>query len=239
MLVVQTSTLNEAGTIQQLLEQIRFVVPDAHILVIDDNSPDGTGKITSKFALDDNAVHLIERIGRRGLGSAILEGIKASESLGADIVVYMDADFSHSPHDIPRLLQALDGSHEQQFDIAIGSRRIPGGKIVGWSWRRHLASFLVNWFSRFLLCVPVYDSSSGFRAVRLRALRDVDFTNIAEGYAFQEDFLWRAHRAGARIIEVPITFTNRDIGKSKVNAKELISSALRLLKIACRTWLHV
>ncbi len=237
MLVVQTATYNEADTIQPLLEQIRSVVPQAHILIIDDNSPDGTGKIISQFSRNDNATHLVERIGRRGLGSAILDGIKNSISLGADIVVYMDADLSHNPHDIPLLLQALDPSPKTQFDIAIGSRRVPGGHITGWSWQRHVASFLVNWFTYFILRVPARDASSGFRAIRLRSIHDMDFNDIAEGYAFQEDFLWRAQRVGARITEVPITFTNRHIGKSKVNTKEMVWSALTLLKIARRTWL--
>lgn len=237
MLVVQTATYNEAEIIEQLIDQIQSVVPKAQVLVVDDNSPDGTGKIVSELMTTNDALHLVERVGHRGLGSAILKGIETSASLGAEIVVYMDADLSHNPSDISRLLHALDSSPKQPFDIAIGSRRVPGGKIVGWSWRRHVASFLVNWFTRNVLRVPVRDASSGFRAIRLRAIQDVDFENIAEGYAFQEDFLWRAHRLGASITEVPITFVNRNIGTSKVNFKELFWSTLALLKIARQTWL--
>ena len=237
MLVVQTATYNEAESIEQLIDQIQSAVPEAHVLVVDDNSPDGTGKIVSELMTKNDALHLVERIGRRGLGTAILEGLRASESIGADIVVYMDADLSHNPLDIPRLLQALNPSNGNQFDIAIGSRRIAGGQIIGWSWRRHVASFLVNVFSRFVLWIPVHDASSGFRAIRLQVAKDMDLLNISVGYAFQEDFLWRAYRAGARMTEVPVTFINRKIGASKVDGKEIFRSSLALLRIARHTWL--
>ena len=237
MLVVQTATYNEAESIEQLIDQIQSAVPEAHVLVVDDNSPDGTGKIVSELMTKNDALHLVERFGRRGLGSAILEGLRASESIGAEIVVYMDADLSHNPLDIPRLLQALNSSNGYRFDIAIGSRRITGGQIIGWSGRRQVASFLVNMFSRFVLWIPVHDASSGFRAIRLQVVKDMDLLNISVWYAFQEDFLWRAYRAGARMTEVPVTFINRKIGASKVDRKEIFRSSLALLRIARHTWL--
>ncbi len=236
--LVQTATYNERGTIARLIEAVLAAVPDAQLLVVDDDSPDGTGEIVLEIADRDPRVHLLGRRGRRGLGSAILEGLEVARGRGFEIAVYMDADFSHDPADIPRLLAALDPPGGPPRDIAIGSRRVPGGGTVGWPLSRHVASWLVCWFTRWILWVPARDSSGGFRAVRLSLLDRLSTAGIAEGYAFQEDFLWRACRAGGRIVEVPIVFTDREIGFSKVNREEIWRSLGELFTLARKTWLR-
>jgi dolichol-phosphate mannosyltransferase len=235
--LVQTATYNERGTIARLIEAVLAAVPDAQLLVVDDDSPDGTGEIVLEIADRDPRVHLLGRRGRRGLGSAILEGLEVARGRGFETAVYMDADFSHDPADIPRLLAALDPPGGPPRDIAIGSRRVPGGGTVGWPLSRHVASWLVCWFTRWILWVPARDSSGGFRAVRLAILDRINTAGIAEGYAFQEDFLWRVCRAGGRIVEVPIVFTDREVGSSKADFAEMRRSIGALLRLAWRTWL--
>ena len=235
--LVQTATYNERGTIAALIEAVLAAVPAAQLLVVDDDSPDGTGEIVLEIASRNPRVHLLGRRGRRGLGSAILEGLELARDRGFEISVYMDADFSHDPADIPRLLAALDSPESPPRDIAIGSRRVPGGRTVGWPLTRHVASWLVCWFTRWILWVPARDSSGGFRAVRLSLLDRVSTAGIAQGYAFQEDFLWRACRAGGRIVEVPIVFTDREVGSSKADFAEMKRSIGELLRLARRTWL--
>ena len=234
--VVQIATFNEAASIGQLLRAIHTIVPHAQILVIDDNSPDGTAKIVAQQVKEKECIHLLLRTDRRGLGTATVEGIQFAQQRGAEIVIHLDGDLSHDPCDLPRLLEALTPTNEEPFDIAIGSRKIPGGNTVGWSVKRHVISWLVCWFTRVVLRVPVRDGSSGFRAIRMRCFASIDLTNLASGYAFFEDFLWRAHRTGARITEIPITFTDRTLGKSKVTSIEMLRGARDLLKIAVQTW---
>jgi dolichol-phosphate mannosyltransferase len=179
---------------------------------------------------------VLVRRGRRGLGSATLEGLELARRHGFEIVVNLDADFSHDPADVPRLVAALGPGGPGSPAVAIGSRRVPGGRVVGWPLSRHVASRLVCWFTRLVLGVPVRDASSGFRAVRLAVLGRVTGP-FAEGYAFQEDFLWRVHRAGGRIVEVPITFTDRTRGRSKAGLAESCRSIGDLVRLARRTWL--
>jgi len=235
--VVQIATYNEAASIQQLLQLIHTALPTAQILVIDDNSPDGTAEIVAQQADEHSHIHLLLRVDRRGLGTATLEGLTFAHQKGADIAVHLDGDLSHDPADLPRLLEALTPANEEPFDIAIGSRKIPGGKTVNWSVKRRVISWLVCWFTRVALRVPVRDGSSGFRAIRMQCIAKIDLTNLASGYAFFEDFLWRAHRSGARITEIPITFTNRKIGESKANGIEMLRGAYDLVRLAVYTCL--
>ena len=168
--VVQIATYNEADSIGSLIEAIQAAVPNAHILVIDDNSPDGTAQIVATEADKNERVHLLLRTDRLGLGSATLEGIQWAQKRAAEVVVHLDGDFSHNPADIPRLIAALTPPDEIPFDIAIGSRKVPGGSATGWSVKRHIISWLVCWFTRVILRVPVRDGSSGFRALRILSL---------------------------------------------------------------------
>jgi dolichol-phosphate mannosyltransferase len=234
--LVQTATYDERENISALVDAVLAVDPELQMLVIDDDSPDGTGRIVLEQAATDPRVHVLVRRGRRGLGSAILEGFREARAHGFEVVVNMDADFSHDPADIPRLLAALEPVGGRPVEVAIGSRRVRGGRTVGWPWSRHVASWLVSWFTRRVLGVPVQDASGGFRAVRLDVL-DRLAGPFAQGYAFQEDFLWRVHRAGGRFMEVPITFTDRERGTSKADFAEARRSIGELLVLARRTWL--
>ena len=234
--VVQIATYNESASIGSLITAIHTAVPHAHILVIDDNSPDGTAQIVAEKADKNERVHLLLRTDRRGLGTATLEGIQWAQKRAAEVIVHLDGDFSHNPADIPRLIAALAILDEMPFDIAIGSRKVPGGTATGWSVKRHIISWLVCWFTRVVLRVPVRDGSSGFRALRIRCIESINLENLASGYAFFEDFLWRAHQSGARMTEIPITFTNRKLGESKASGIEMLRGARDLVRLAVHTW---
>ena len=234
--LVQAATFNERENIGPLIDAVLAVSPELQMLVIDDDSPDGTGTIALAAAERNPRVHVLVRRGRRGLGSAILEGFRIGRGRGFELAVNMDADFSHDPAALPRLIAAIDGTGGRPADVAIGSRRIPGGGTVGWPLSRHVASWLVSWFTRWALWVPVRDATSGYRAFRLAVLDRLSGP-FAEGYAFQEDLLWRVHRAGGRIVEVPITFTDRTRGASKADFAESRRSIGELLHLARLTWL--
>ena len=235
--LVQAATYNERENIEQLIDAVLACSPDVQLLIVDDDSPDGTGQIARERAGREPRLHVLVRRGRRGLGSAILEGFRLARNRGFEVSVNMDADFSHDPADIPRLLAAVEPVAGKPADVAIGSRRVPGGRTVGWPLSRHIASWLVCWFTRWVLWVPARDSSGGFRAVRLSIFDTISQEPFAQGYAFQEDLLWRVHRAGGRIVEVPITFTDRTRGTSKADFAESKRSIGELLKLARVTWL--
>lgn len=234
--IALAATFDERDNIGPLIDALLAVDPALQVLVVDDDSPDGTGRVALDRAEREARLHVLVRRGRRGLGSATLEGLELARRHGFEIAVNLDADFSHDPADVPRLVAALGPPGDGSAAVAIGSRRVQGGRIVGWPPSRHVASWLVGWFTRVVLRVPVRDASSGFRAVRLEVLGSVAGP-FAEGYAFQEDFLWRVHRAGGRIVEAPITFTDRTRGSSKAGIRESCRSIGDLLRLAGRTWL--
>jgi dolichol-phosphate mannosyltransferase len=234
--LVVSATYNERENIAVLIERVLAVSPELQLLIVDDDSPDGTGQIALSLTEHTPRLHVLVRRGRRGLGTAILEGFKLGRRQGFDVAVNMDADFSHDPADIPRLLAALEPVGGRPADVVVGSRRVPGGQTVGWPLSRHVASRLVGWFTRWVMWVPIRDASSGFRAVRL-AIFDHLSGPFAQGYAFQEDLLWRVHRTGGRLAEVPITFTDRQRGASKADFAESRRSIGELLRLARKTWL--
>jgi dolichol-phosphate mannosyltransferase len=234
--LVVSATYNERDNVLALIDRVLAVDPDLQLLIVDDDSPDGTGRIALERAAVDPRLHVLVRHDRRGLGSAIVEGFRLGHARGFDVAVNMDADFSHDPADIPRLLAALEPVGGRPAAVVVGSRRVPGGRIVGWPLKRHVASRMVSWFTRWVLGVPIRDASSGFRAVRLDAFAALPGP-FAEGYAFQEDMLWRVHRAGGRLAEVPITFADRKAGVSKADFAESRRSIGELLRLARRTWL--
>jgi dolichol-phosphate mannosyltransferase len=180
---------------------------------------------------------VLVRRGRRGLGSAILEGFQVARQRGFEVSVNMDADFSHDPADIPRLVAALDAPGSRPVDVAIGSRRVAGGRTVGWPLKRHVASWLVSFFTRWVLWVPVQDASSGFRAIRIKTFERLP-QDFSDGFAFFEHLLWSVHRAGGRITEIPITFTDRTRGTSKADIAEVGRGLRELLMLARRTWIR-
>jgi len=233
--LVVSATYNERDNVAALVDRVLAVDPDLQLLIVDDDSPDGTGAYAIDRAAREPRLHVLVRRGRRGLGSAILEGFRVGRSRGFEVAVNMDADFSHDPADIPRLLAALEPVGGRPAAVVVGSRRVPGGRIVGWPLKRHVASSMVSWFTRWVLGVPIHDASSGFRAVRLDVLDGLPGP-FAEGYAFQEDLLWRVHRAGGRLAEVPITFADRKAGTSKADFAESRRSIGELLRLARQSW---
>lgn len=232
------ATLNERENLPSLIAGVLGVDPDIQLLVIDDDSPDGTGAAALDAAAVEPRLHVLVRRGRRGLGTAIMEGLRLAHERGFGAALNLDADSSHDPADIPRLLAALEPAGGPAADVVVGSRRMPGGRTVGWPLTRHLTSRLVGLFTRRVLGVPVRDPSSGYRAIRL-AILDRLGEPATSGYAFHEELLWLVHRAGGRIVEVPMTFRDRTRGTSKAGAREIARASRDLLLLARKTWASV
>ena len=208
-------TYNEAENIVALVEAARSNLPDdARILIVDDNSPDGTGKIADELALEDSAVEVLHRAGKEGLGPAYLAGFRQALAAGAGFVMEMDSDFSHDPHDLPRLLAAA-----QDADLVIGSRYVAGGKVTHWSLSRRAISRGGSLYASLVLGVPQRDLTGGFKCFRRQVLETIDLDAVsAKGYAFQIEMTYRALKAGFKVREVPIVFHDRQAGESKMSA---------------------
>lgn len=226
--LVVIPTYNEADNIEKLIKQIFALnIPGLEIIVVDDNSPDGTTEKVIKLQVTSDKLHLVKRAGKLGLGSAYIAGFKEALKFGADFIFEMDADFSHDPNDIPRLLKAA-----QTADLVIGSRKIPGGKIIGWNPWRKLMSIGAMWLSRLLLWLKPRDVTAGFRCFRREVLEKIDLDKItSNGYAFQEELLFRTQQAGFKITEVPVTFTDRKAGKSKLSKKDIREFFVMMFKL--------
>jgi dolichol-phosphate mannosyltransferase len=220
-IVVIIPTFNERTTITPIVGRVRTSVPEAHILIADDNSPDGTGEIADGLAAGDDHVRVMHRLGKEGLGAAYLAGFGWALQEGYDVVVEMDADGSHQPEQLPRLLDAL-----RSADLVLGSRWVPGGKTENWPKSRQFISKGGSAYTRFMLGVPVKDATGGYRAFRADTLRRLDLHEVAsQGYCFQIDLAWRALQRGMRVREVPITFVERTAGSSKMSRK-IVAEAL-------------
>ncbi|MGW6457957.1 polyprenol monophosphomannose synthase [Streptomyces sp. NPDC055078] len=214
-------TYNEAENIEAIASRVRAAVPAAHILVADDNSPDGTGKIADELADSDDHVHVLHREGKEGLGAAYLAGFRWGLEREYGVLVEMDADGSHRPEELPGLLAALTGA-----DLVLGSRWVPGGSVVNWPRSREYLSRGGSLYSRLMLGIPIRDVTGGYRAFRRETLESLDLDQVtSEGYCFQVDLAWRAARAGCRIVEVPITFVEREHGASKMS-RAIVAEAL-------------
>jgi len=214
--LVITPTYNESESLPALADGILEHLPTASLLVVDDGSPDGTGAVAARLAAGDGRVHVLQRGGRLGFASAYLDGFRWGLAREFDVFVQMDADLSHAPADLPTLVGALDGG----ADLAIGSRRVSGGGIEGWSVGRHLLSWSGSFYSRAILGLAVRDLTSGYRAIRRPVLAALDFDEIvAEGYSFLIETAYRAHQLGFRVCEVPILFVDRRAGRSKMSVR--------------------
>lgn len=236
--LITIATYNELENLPSLVAEIHARVPQTDILVIDDNSPDGTGDWCEQAAAEDSRIHLLRRSGKLGLGTAIVAGMRFAIENGYTNVLNMDADFSHHPRFISDLLSPMEADGELRTDVAIGSRYIPGGGILGWPIRRQLMSRGVNFYARLLLGLKTRDCSGGFRCYRTEFLTRIDLQNMRSwGYSFQEEILWRLHREGARLLEVPITFTDRERGQSKINATESFAALWIILRLGMTNWL--
>ena len=219
--LVVVPTYNERDNLEPLLSRLHEVAPAAHVLVVDDASPDGTGELADKLAAADERVRVLHRPGKAGLGAAYLAGFAEGLQGSYEVVVEMDADGSHAPEDLPTLLAALDDA-----DLVIGSRYVPGGRVVNWPAHREWLSRGGNLYSRLALGVPIRDITGGYRAFRREVLEELALGDVAsQGYCFQVDMAWRAVQAGFRVREVPITFTERERGSSKMS-QTIVAEAL-------------
>jgi dolichol-phosphate mannosyltransferase len=220
-ILVVIPTYNEAPNLSAIVGRLRQAVPTAEVLVVDDASPDGTGQIADQLAVNDRAVHVLHRVQKAGLGAAYRAGFGWGLANHFDVLVEMDADGSHLPEQLPRLLAAL-----QDADVVVGSRYVPGGQVVNWPRRRELLSRGGNIYTRMALGLRLSDATGGFRAFRRTTLDKLDLEDVAsQGYCFQVDMVWRAVLAGLRVVEVPITFVERVHGTSKMN-RDIVREAL-------------
>jgi len=212
-ILVIIPTYDERENLPLILDRLLGAVPAVHVLVADDGSPDGTGQIADERAAADERIHVLHRTTKAGLGAAYVAGFGWGLERGYDVLVEMDADGSHAPEQLPRLLDAL-----QHADVVLGSRYVSGGTVVNWPKKREVLSKGGNLYSRIALGVRIYDITGGYRAYRSEVLRALPLDQVAShGYCFQVDLAWRAVRAGFRVTEVPITFTEREIGESKMS----------------------
>ncbi|MAH11852.1 MAG: polyprenol monophosphomannose synthase [Actinomycetota bacterium] len=214
-------TFNEADNIVEVLQKLRAVVPEASVLVVDDASPDGTADLVEEVAEQIGDVSVMRRPAKSGLGSAYRDGFRRGLSVGYDVMVEMDSDLSHDPAALPSLLSAVaDGAA-----LALGSRYIPGGSIPDWSWYRRALSRWGNRYAAAVLGIDVKDATSGYRAYRAEALTNIDFHTVqADGYGFQVEMAYRVLASGGRIVEVPISFTDRVRGESKMSSRIVIEA---------------
>jgi dolichol-phosphate mannosyltransferase len=225
--LIALATYNEIDTLPSLVDEVQRVLPDADVLVVDDNSPDGTGEWCSERAKTDSRLKCLHRPGKLGLGSATLDAIRFALDGPYDVLVTMDADWSHDPQYLPALIDGVETA-----DVALGSRYCERGAIDGWPLTRRIMSRGMNGLSRLMLRLPVRDSSGAFRTYRLAALRVIDLDSIrSTGYSYLEEILWYLHRSGAKLVEVPITFRERRAGRSKINTREAVDKLLTLLRL--------
>jgi len=222
--VVVIPTYNEAENIAWIVTRVRRVLPQADVLVVDDGSPDGTGRIADELAAADPQVLVVHRSVKEGLGAAYLHGFRVALERGYDVIGEMDADGSHQPEQLPRLLAALEDA-----DLVLGSRWVPGGSVVNWPWARQALSRGGNLYTRLLLGIPVRDATGGFRLFRRTTLEKIDLASVRSvGYCFQADLAWRTVEAGLRVREVPIQFVERTRGESKMSPDVAVESLRRI-----------
>jgi len=212
-ILVVVPTYNERDNLESIVARLRRDVPEASVLIVDDNSPDGTGRIADRLADADPQIQVLHRQDKQGLGAAYLAGFTWGLDAGFDVLVEMDADGSHDPVSLPVMLDRLRAA-----DLVLGSRYVPGGRVVDWPRRRELLSRGGNLYTKLLLGLPVVDATGGYRAFRASALRAIDLGDVGSaGYVFQVDLTRRVAAAGLRLAEVPITFRERQLGASKMS----------------------
>ncbi|MEQ3549208.1 polyprenol monophosphomannose synthase [Pseudonocardia nematodicida] len=229
--LVVVPTYDERENLGPAIARLHAAVADADVLVVDDASPDGTGELADELAAGDERIRVLHRPGKDGLGAAYLDGFRHALTGEHQVVVEMDADGSHAPEDLPALLAALADA-----DVVLGSRYVPGGRVVNWPWHREMLSRGGNLYSRLALGVPIRDITGGYRVFRRSVLEHLQLDTVAsQGYCFQVDMAWRAVRAGFRVREVPITFTEREHGDSKMSGR-IVAEAL--WRVSCWGMAH-
>ena len=223
--LVSIACYNERDNLEPLVHGIHDELPDADVLVIDDHSPDGTGRVADELAARDARVRVLHRTGKLGLGTAILTGMRYAMEQDYEFFLNMDADFSHHPRYLPAVLGGMP-----RRDVMVGSRYVPGGGTVNWPLSRKIISRSVNLLVRFLFRMPVRDASGAYRCYRVSKLREVALDRIvSHGYSFQQEVLYRCRKAGCRLGETPIVFEDRRAGSSKVNLREAVRSLSMLV----------
>lgn len=224
--VIIIPTYNEIDNLRPLVEETGKYAPETDILIVDDNSPDGTGQLADELRRENPQVQVLHRPGKLGLGTAYIAGFQYALAQGYDAAFEMDADFSHDPRYLPDFLKAIE-----QADLVIGSRYIPGGDTPNWSMLRRLISGSGNIFARFMLGIPVHDCTAGYRLYRCEALACLNLDTIqSQGYAFQVEMAYRVVKQGFKIVETPIVFLDRRVGKSKMSRKIVIEGFTYVLK---------
>ena len=222
--LVIVPTYDERDNLGPIAERLHAAVPSADLLVVDDNSPDGTGRLADGLAAAEPWAHVLHRTAKAGLGAAYVAGFRWAGEQGYDVVVEMDADGSHAPEQLPRLLAALEHA-----EVVLGSRWVEGGEVVNWPRSRELLSRGGNTYTRIVLGLPLRDATGGYRAYRRPVLDALLQTEVAShGYCFQVDLAWRAWRAGHRVVEVPITFVERERGESKMSRAIVVEALWRV-----------
>ncbi|WP_202880921.1 polyprenol monophosphomannose synthase [Kribbella amoyensis] len=223
-ILVIIPTYNEAENLEPIVGRLRAAVPEAHVLIADDNSPDGTGELADKLAAGDDHVHVLHRQGKEGLGAAYIAGFRWGLEHGYGVLVEHDADGSHQPEQLDRLLDAL-----RDADLVLGSRYVRGGAVENWPKSREILSRGGNIYTRIALGIPLRDATGGYRAFRRETLEGLGLDQVASaGYCFQVDLAWRALKAGFRVVEVPITFVERERGKSKMSQAIVLEAMARV-----------
>ena len=229
-ILIALCTYNERQNVELLIPQLRAAVPEADLLFVDDNSPDGTGGYITEVATTDPQVKLLHREKKEGLGVAIRAGFTYAVEQGYDLLVNMDADFSHPASVIPQLIEA-----SQRADVVIASRYVTGGGVVGWPLQRKVMSWGINTYVRLLLGLKTRDNSGSFRCYRVELLKRADLSKITcRGYAVFEELLYRLKQAGATFIEIPYTFEERRFGTTKINMKEAFRALGNLATLRLR-----
>jgi dolichol-phosphate mannosyltransferase len=219
-------TYNERENIEGIVARVRAAAPGADVLIVDDASPDGTGELADVLAKSDDQVKVLHRAGKEGLGPAYVAGFRWAAGHGYEVMVEMDADGSHRPEELPRLLAAL-----LDADLVIGARWIPGGKVENWPVSREALSRGANTYARLMLGMPLHDATGGFRAFRAATLDKIGLDGVdSRGYCFQIDLALRALRQGLRVVEVPITFVDRVHGTSKMSRDVFAEAAWRVTR---------
>jgi dolichol-phosphate mannosyltransferase len=233
--IIVMPTYNERQNLENMAGRIRSATPDVDLLVVDDNSPDGTGDLADKLAETDSHVHVMHRTEKAGLGRAYIAGFNWALEHGYDLIIEMDADGSHRPEDLPRLLEAVQAG----ADAVIGSRYVPGGSVVNWPKNREILSKGANIYVRLMLGTRLRDATGGYRVYRAATLRKIDLNNVeSAGYSFQVDLTLRVLQAGLKITEVPITFVERELGASKMSNAVIRESFIRVAQWGMSAWLH-
>ncbi len=224
-------TYNERENLRAMVAAIHEVLPETHLLVVDDNSPDGTGDVADELAEKDDRVHAVHRPGKMGLGTAYVEGFRWGLERGYELLWEMDCDFSHDPRYLPDLLAAV----ENGADLAIGSRYVAGGGTDNWGLGRKILSRGGGFYARMVLGVPIKDLTSGFRCYRRTVLETLDLSQVrSEGYAFQIEMAYKTYKAGFHIQEVPIVFVDRRVGQSKMSGGIVVEAVLGVWRMRFR-----